>query len=151
MIKNSYSTFNCRVFLILFCAFPFLSFNCSDKGKLAEQYLQEAIEADKKRDHQLALSYYDKAIELNPQLYQAYCNRGLIKGIYANSTNNFYKEALDDFSKAIELKPQEGEAYFQRGIIQSNHKNHTEGCKDLETAMKLGYGKAKVVFEAKCK
>ena len=56
-----------------------------------------------------ALTYYDKAIKVNPHFYAAYGNRGLI---YVSLGN--YNQAIEDCNKAIELDPKNKSAYNNR-------------------------------------
>ncbi|MFM6519159.1 MAG: tetratricopeptide repeat protein, partial [Microcystis panniformis] len=62
--------------------------------------------------YELALSDYSKAIEINPNLAQAYYNRGLL---YYNQQK--YDLALSDYNKAIEINPNLAQAYLGRGVL----------------------------------
>jgi tetratricopeptide (TPR) repeat protein len=57
-----------------------------------------------------AISALDKAIELNPDNFTAFNNRGTI---YFNKLKD-YNKALEDFNKVIELNPTYGRAYANR-------------------------------------
>lgn len=59
-----------------------------------------------------ALSDLSKAIELNPQMDNAYAIRGDVKALLGND-----KAAVTDLSKAIELNPEESAYYEQRGLL----------------------------------
>ena len=61
-------------------------------------------------DFERAIQNLDKAIELNPQFADAFCNRGLA---YVNLGR--YARAMQDFDKAIELKPQFAIAHNNKG------------------------------------
>ena len=61
-------------------------------------------------DPNKAKSYWDKAIAANPQLAEAYNNRGL-----AFYNLNQHQKAIEDFSQAIRIKPEYAEAYNNRG------------------------------------
>lgn len=58
----------------------------------------------------LAVSDYDKAIELNPSNADAYCDRG-----DAYDEMGEYSRVIADYSKAIKLDPNHASAYFGRG------------------------------------
>lgn len=128
-----------------------------------------------------AMKYYNKAIDQDPNYYDAYLNRGLL---FESQFNNPVK-ALDDLEKSIELKPNsklsylyEGliyndehkfdkakdiydkvidmypdfaEAYYQRAIAWQGMGNLNMVCADLNTAEKLGYKKATEYKKDICK
>ncbi len=79
-----------------------------------------------------AITNYDKAIELNPQLAIAYNNRGT-----ENAALHKYKEAIEDYNKAIELNPQLVEAYNNRGNAKSNLGDSKEAIADYNKAIEL--------------
>lgn len=62
------------------------------------------------RDPNKAKQYWDRAIDTNPQLAEAYNNRGL-----ALYNLKQHEQAIEDFSKAIQIKPQYATAYNNRG------------------------------------
>ncbi|MEX0678036.1 MAG: tetratricopeptide repeat protein [Pirellulales bacterium] len=78
------------------------------------------------------LSYYTKAIELNPKLAEAYNNRGLSYGELGQDT-----EAISDFNKAIELNPKLAEAYNNRGLSYGELGQYTEAISDFNKAIEL--------------
>ncbi len=84
-------------------------------------------------EYEKAMECYTKAIELNPQLAEAYNNRG-----FAKYSLQEYKEAIKDFTKTIELSPQSAIAYNNRGLSKSSLGKHTEAIKDLNNAIELG-------------
>src|SRR5690606_4339360 len=57
-----------------------------------------------------ALRDFDKAIELNPNFYQAYANRALIHRYLGDQAN-----ALNDYNRAIQLNANYDAAYIGRG------------------------------------
>ncbi|MFN7247200.1 MAG: trypsin-like peptidase domain-containing protein, partial [Microcystis sp.] len=60
--------------------------------------------------YELALSDYNKAIDINPNYAEAYYNRGIL---YKNLQK--YDLALSDYSKAIDINPNDALAYNNRG------------------------------------
>src|SRR5436190_1431713 len=74
----------------------------------AAEYLKRGIAYQEDKKYLPALDDFNKAIELDPKLAEAYYHRGMVQ---------LEKEkAIADYSKAIELKPDYAEAYFQRGL-----------------------------------
>lgn len=79
-----------------------------------------------------AIKDYDKAIKLNPEFVEAYCNRGIAKvavGVYAG--------AIKDFDKAIEINPKYVDAYDSRGIAKERLSDLEGAMKDHDAAIKL--------------
>lgn len=75
----------------------------------------KAVEVGKQFKNKEAIELYDKAIELNLTVAEAYFNRGACKG------NNFdFEGAIKDYDKAIELKPDYMEAIRNRGNAKIN-------------------------------
>lgn len=76
---------------------------------------KQALELSRQFKNEEAIKLYDKAIELNPTVAQAYFNRGACKG------NNFeFEAAIKDYDKAIELNPEYMQAYGNRGNAKIN-------------------------------
>ncbi len=86
----------------------------------------------KEGDSRVAIDHYDKAIELNPQLAEAYNNRSLAKHALEH-----YEEVIEDCNKAIELNPQLAEAYNNRGFAKSALEKHEEAIEDFSKAIEL--------------
>ncbi|MGH6675734.1 MAG: tetratricopeptide repeat protein, partial [Xanthobacteraceae bacterium] len=59
-----------------------------------------------------AVTFFSKAIAVNPDAPQAYYNRGI-----ALQALERFQEALVSYNKAIGLKPNHAEAYSNRGIV----------------------------------
>jgi tetratricopeptide (TPR) repeat protein len=64
-----------------------------------------------KGQHDRAIAYFNKAIEINPKLAGAYYNRG-----YVYDEKGQYDTAISDYNKAIEIDPKYAEAYNNRGF-----------------------------------
>lgn len=105
---------------------------------------KQALELSRQFKNEEAIKLYDKAIEINPTVAQAYFNRGACKG------NNFdFEGAIKDYDKAIELNPEYMEAYGNRGNAKINmftskgNLNPTpeqteSACEDFHKAVSLG-------------
>ncbi|GFP24070.1 hypothetical protein HKBW3S09_01536, partial [Candidatus Hakubella thermalkaliphila] len=59
-----------------------------------------------RKSYDLAMSNYDKAIQLNPKYYEAYVARGRLYHTLEDS-----QKAIADFTKAIQINPKRIEAY----------------------------------------
>jgi tetratricopeptide (TPR) repeat protein len=80
----------------------------------------------------LAMTDYDKAIELKPDLAKAYNNRGT-----AYHYKGDYNLAIADCDKAIELRPDYAEAYVNRGNAYNRKGEHDLAIADCNKAIEL--------------
>ena len=87
-----------------------------------ELYHNQGYSARKKDNFELAIEYYTKAINLNPNYFKAYFNRG-----FAYDKISQYDKAIKDYSKAIEINPNSAYAYYNRAISydKKGELNHT--------------------------
>ena len=83
----------------------------ANANPLVTQYLDQGVEKYDAGNYQGAIDDYTKAIEINPQDYTAYNNRG-----HAKRYLNDRQRAIADFTTAIEINPRIVLAYFNRGI-----------------------------------
>ncbi len=83
-------------------------------------------------DYKGALDDLNKAIQIKPDLKEAYCNRG-------NARDNLgdYKGALDDFDKAISLKPDMITAYVNKGVSLGKMNRLDEALKYFNKAISI--------------
>ena len=79
-----------------------------------------------------AVSYYDKAIQLNPSNADAYYNRG-----DAYDEMGEYGKAIADYSKAIELAPNHAPAYYNRGCAYGEIGAYDKAIADYTKAIGL--------------
>jgi len=108
------------------------------------EFSKQALELIRQFKNEEAIKLYDKAIEINPTVAQAYFNRGACKG-----SNFDFEGAIKDYDKAIELNPEYMEAYGNRGNAKINmftskgNLNPTpeqteSACEDFHKAVSLG-------------
>jgi len=79
-----------------------------------------------------ALSYYDKAIKVNPHFYAAYNNRGTVHVSLGN-----YALAIGDFDRAIEINPTLAVAYYNRGVAYDKLGNYTLAIGDFDRVIEI--------------
>ena len=84
------------------------------------------------KDYSKAIEHYSNAIKLNPQMAEAYYNRGLAYG-----EKEEFEPAIDDLNKAIELNPEFAEAYFCRGFVYFLKGEVERAIKDYNKAIEL--------------
>ena len=83
-------------------------------------------------NHEKAIHYYNKAIEINPQDAEAFNNRGIAKAKLGN-----HKEAIQDYNKALEINPQSAEAFNNRGNAKAEIGNQKEAIQDFDQAIEV--------------
>ncbi|MFQ5806231.1 MAG: tetratricopeptide repeat protein [Phycisphaerae bacterium] len=107
----------------------------------AAEHLEEARSALAAGDQDGALDRYCRAIRLNPNLFDAYIERGKI---YAQ--RHSYRAAIEDFTHAAEITPNDARAYFSRAVcyhIENEELLSVEDCTraiELEPDHRLAYG-----------
>ncbi|MCK4911039.1 MAG: tetratricopeptide repeat protein, partial [Thermodesulfovibrionales bacterium] len=97
-----------------------------------------------KHKYEEALGYFDRAIEMNPNMARAYGMRG---AVYLKT--GLYKKALADLNIAIEFKPSAGNLYFRRWYAHSKLKMKNKARADLKKSAELGFWKAKLKLSKK--
>jgi tetratricopeptide (TPR) repeat protein len=83
-------------------------------------------------DYRAAKADYDKAITLDPDNSDAYCNRG-------NSRHELgdYAGAMADYDQAIMLDPYDAEIYYNRGNTRYAHGDYINAIYDFDMAISL--------------
>jgi len=99
---------------------------------LVQQKNDEGVELYYKKDYQGAISKYNEAIKLNPNLDLAYYNRGLA---YTNLKN--YSQAISDYTQAIKLNPNYNATYNNRGVAYYDLQNYSQAILDYNKTIKI--------------
>ena len=80
-----------------------------------------------------AIEAYQKAIELDPELPDAYFNLGYIYGINKN-----YPQAEEMYQQVVKLRPSYlDEALFNLALIQEKQGRRKQGLENLERALQI--------------
>lgn len=119
--------------IVLLSSVPVLASSQSQ----ADKFYQQGLEAHKHGQLFQALDAYTKALQLNPQLTNAYFNRGLI---YVEKPD--YDAAIRDFTKAIELNDKDADFYNERGICYNEKKESDKAIEDFTKAISLNSNNA---------
>jgi tetratricopeptide (TPR) repeat protein len=82
--------------------------------------------------HEEVISDYDKALELQPNNYDIWFNRGVLLGLYDK-----YKEAIFSFNKVLKYKENDLNSLFLRGIAHSQLNQTDKALLDLEKALEI--------------
>ena len=97
-----------------------------------------------KHKYEEALEYFDRAIEMNPNMARAYGKRGAVY-----NRTGLYEKALADFNKGIEIKPMAAKQYFGRWFAYKKLGEKKKAKADLKKSAELGYWKAKLKLSKK--
>jgi tetratricopeptide (TPR) repeat protein len=101
----------------------------SDSEALAKAWFDEALlETNNVRK----IEDYDNALRLNPNIADAYNNRGVAKKHLGR-----FGEAIADYDQAIQLKPDFAVAYFNRGDAKKALGQYENALKDFDKAIEL--------------
>ena len=141
--------------------------NNADREFLANQKFEEGNRLFYAKDFNGAIKYYTESIEINPNLTEAYNNRGVayLWGLkeYESAVKDFdkaiqldsnftlaynnrgaayddlkqYERSIQDYSKAIALKPNYAKAYNNRGCVYYYLKQYERAIQDFEKAVEL--------------
>jgi tetratricopeptide (TPR) repeat protein len=82
--------------------------------------------------YDLAVSHYNRAIELKPDYSRAFNNRGAAYGFMGR-----HDEALADFKMAIRLEPDLASAYCNRGVALMAKGDRQQAMKDFDASITL--------------
>ncbi|MDR2094776.1 MAG: tetratricopeptide repeat protein [Treponema sp.] len=102
------------------------------KEKIAEVYKFIGLAYRQKDNYNAALENYNKSIELNPDNWSVFSNRGFL---YDKMGKNAL--ALADYIEAIYIKPDYAIAYNNRGIILERMGKYDEARDDYLDAIRL--------------
>ena len=84
------------------------------------------------KDYAQALSAYDTAISLDPQLAEAYNNRGIVRYELGQ-----FSKAVEDYTTAISLKQNYADALNNRGNAYAALEQFQKAKSDLQAALKI--------------
>jgi tetratricopeptide (TPR) repeat protein len=98
----------------------------------ADTYYRAGEGYYKMEKYDQAITYYDKAIELNPNHALAYYNRG---GAYVEIHQ--YRKAIADYDRAIELNPNHALAYYNRAGAYSEIGENEKAVADYDRAIEI--------------
>jgi tetratricopeptide (TPR) repeat protein len=93
--------------------------------------------------------YKTKVVTPDKEAFKALVLSHLLRGKLMLS-NDKAVEAMADFSKVIELEPNHAEALFERGKILISVGQNTDGCIDLQNALKNGNTNAEKLIGKYC-
>ncbi len=97
-----------------------------------ENWRKSGKELADRKDYQGAINALTKAIELKPDYYEAYRDRG---SVYMSDAS--IDKAVQDLTKAIELNPSKPDAYISRGTAYDRKDTYDKAIEDFTKAIEL--------------
>jgi tetratricopeptide (TPR) repeat protein len=98
----------------------------------AEEYYTKGNNARENGFYELAIGYYQQAIDIKPNYAYAYNNMGVAHDDFKN-----YDEAIRCYQKAIDLDPNYAKAYYNMGISYAHLENYNEAIRCYQKAIDL--------------
>jgi tetratricopeptide (TPR) repeat protein len=108
---------------------------------VAGNHFDMAVKYDAKGEIDTAIGYYDKAIQANPELVDAYNNRGIDRRKRGN-----FEGAIADFSEVIRLRPEEARGYYNRATTYRISGKPQEAIADYDPAIRHAGGRAEEIL-----
>ncbi len=104
----------------------------TEREYLFDDWLYKGLFEYDKKNYPAAITYWSKALKLNPKNALGHYNRALA---YDNLEQ--YERAIDDYNKAIELDPRYAAAYNNRGVSYGKHKKYKKAIEDFNKTIAL--------------
>ena len=98
----------------------------------ARDLYQRGLDRLGKGDQDTAITDFDHALQLDPDMAAAYCSRGL-----AWITKGEYDMAIADFNEVIRLAPKSAEARYNRGKAWEIKRDYEKAFADYSEALRL--------------
>lgn len=97
-----------------------------------EDFHKQGVNRVQKKDYKGALKDFNKALQINPNFTEAYCDRGVARFFLGDT-----KGAIDDWSQTLQIDPNHAEAYDRRGNARSELGDYQGGIKDYTQAVQV--------------
>ncbi len=98
----------------------------------AEKHNDQGIAYSEKGQYDLAISEFNKSIDLYPLSAETYNNRGI-----AYSRKGDLDRAIADFTKAVDINPEGAKAFYNRGITYALKGQINLALADLKKCLEL--------------
>lgn len=113
----------------------------------AKTYCDSGLTKIELKDYKNALADYTKAIQLEPNNYDAYLGRGKVERLLKD-----YNNSIKDYTKAIELNPSDYKGYAGRGVSKFELKNYADSIDDYTKAIDINPNDGWVyLYRSNCK
>ena len=107
-----------------------------DRRDLAGTYINRGVMWMIRRDYSAARADFQRAIEIDPALGEAWVNRGAVAII-----DKHFQDGIDDISKGLTLGTEEpAKAYYNRGVAYEGIDDEKSAYLDYQQALALQPG-----------
>tara|TARA_B100001093_G_scaffold312364_1_gene298072 strand:+ start:260 stop:1162 length:903 start_codon:yes stop_codon:yes gene_type:complete len=127
-----------------------------NKKKYSKVLIDEANDYLNRENYKIAIDKLNRAIDLDPQSYEAYFSRGI-----GNYMTLKLTDAYEDYSKSLQIKPHRGTYQFRAFALikilnssneefrnKNNSKYMRNACSDFKESYKLGMKKSGELFKS---
>ncbi|MEA5583202.1 tetratricopeptide repeat protein [Nodularia harveyana UHCC-0300] len=97
-----------------------------------DKYIDLAKECCNKKDYESAIAYCNQALELKPNNFDVYNERGACRYALGDKQG-----AIDDYTQAIKINPYSAKAYYSRGLAHSDLRDKQNAIDDYTQAIKI--------------
>ena len=103
-----------------------------DPVQASELWHEKGLIHQMGKEYEQAIASYDRALEIQPDDHQAWCNRG-------NALDDLgrFEEAIASFDRALEIKPDDPEAWYNRGNALKNLGRLEEAIASYDQALEV--------------
>jgi tetratricopeptide (TPR) repeat protein len=98
----------------------------------AKTYYDSGIKYLERKEYDLAISEFSKALEVYPESSETYNNRG-----FAYAKKTWYDLAISDFTKALKIDPNDPQPNYNRGIAYAIKGQFDMALLDLNKCLNL--------------
>src|SRR5215203_2877110 len=120
--------FSAKLSVFLFGLIAVLSFNAAAQKSGAVEYYNLGCKCAE-TDFDCRIENFSKAVELAPDLTEAFNNRGL-----AFSGKGDLENAIEDFNKTIELSPNFSKGFYNRAVLFARRNEFEKSISDFNKA-----------------
>jgi tetratricopeptide (TPR) repeat protein len=114
---------------------------CANKAQKAQALVQSGEQKLAAQDYPGAFDDFDQAINLQPDLAEAYCGRGIAEVVNSNKDRQ-----LADFTQAIELDPHYTKSYLGRAQVERDKGDLPSAIADYGKYLAANSGDAAAYF-----
>jgi tetratricopeptide (TPR) repeat protein len=130
-MQRSFWGFWAVVALVFLVALYFAPGHLGLDKLIASNLFDQGVTRDGKGETDAAIDFYDRAIRRNPDLVDAYNNRGANRRKQGN-----LEAAIADFSDVIRLRPNDSAGYYNRAVTYQLAGNPQQAIADLDPAIR---------------
>lgn len=121
-----------RIFSVLVLLILIFAGCTTNYEKSSKTFNAMGYEYHKKGQYDKAIVEYNRALELNPQNFEAYVNRG-----NAYEAKGAHEDAIADYNRAIEINPNYGGAYMNKGVVYARMGQYDQAISNISKGIDI--------------